>query len=105
MLSTTGKTRICALLLGLIFLAAQFHFCADLNGGPKRTHFCPFCASAAAAIAADSPILGMAPAVPRLEIARPQLLSATEVALLLSSRAPPISWDAELLPAGSIRSY
>jgi len=89
MLSATGKTRICALLLGLIFLAAQFHFCADLNGGVKSTHFCPFCSNAAAAIATDAPILGLAPAVTWLEIARPQLPSATEVTLIISPRAPP----------------
>ena len=89
MLSATGKTRIWALLLGLIFLAAQFHFCADLNGVANGTHFCPFCATAAATIATDFPILGMAHAITRLEIARPQLQSATQIVLIISPRAPP----------------
>jgi hypothetical protein len=67
---------------------AQFHFCADLNGS-SSTHFCPVCSTAAAAIATDAPLLGMASAVVRLEIAAPQIEMATTVATSISPRAPP----------------
>jgi hypothetical protein len=88
MLQITGKTRIFALLLGIVFLAAQFHFCADLSAG-SNAHFCPFCSTAGVAIAAQTPILGVAPIMARLEILSAQVLFSPEIALSISPRAPP----------------
>jgi hypothetical protein len=88
MLKLTSRTRACALLLGLIFLIAQFHFCADLSAG-NSTHFCPFCSTAGVAIAASTPILGVVPVVAHLEALPAQILFSTEIALSISPRAPP----------------
>ena len=76
-------------MLALAFLLAQFHLCADLSAGGNNTHFCPFCSTAASAITSHPPVLGIAPAVIRLEIAAPQIEIATTVAPSISPRAPP----------------
>ena len=89
MLSTVNKTRIFALLLGFIFLAAQFHFCADLSAGNSSTHFCPFCSTAGAAITMHAPILGAAPIVVSLVVFSTHIPVSTEVAFSISPRAPP----------------
>ena len=89
MLSAGDKIRVFALLLGLIFLAAQFHFCADLSAGNSSGHFCPFCSTAGAALATHVPFLGLAPAAVRLEARPAEMPVPSEVALSLSPRAPP----------------
>jgi hypothetical protein len=87
---STGKIRVCLLLLGLVFLAAQFHFCADLtaanNGGP---HFCPFCATAGVAIATSIPTIGLAPAIVPMELMPAQVVISAEATFSISPRAPP----------------
>src|ERR1700675_2106573 len=40
-----------ALLLGIIFLGAQLHFCADVTSAPTGTHICPVCSAVGAAVA------------------------------------------------------
>jgi len=87
-MKVTGNKACCAVLLALVFLLAQFHFCADLSAG-NNTHFCPFCSTAASAITSQPPVLGTAPAGIRLEIAAPQIEIATTVATSISPRAPP----------------
>jgi len=89
MLSAANKVRFFALLLALIFLAIQFHFCADLSAGNSSGHFCPFCFTAGAALATHVPFLGLAPAVVRLEARPAETPVPSEVALSLSPRAPP----------------
>ena len=88
MLRNAGKVRICALLLGLVFLAAQFHFCADLTSG--TSHFCPFCATTGAAIATAVPTIGLAPAIVPVELAPAQVLASTDVWFNIAPRAPPL---------------
>src|SRR5215831_20880087 len=85
MFSVRYKVKVFALLLGLIFLAAQFHFCADLSAGNSSGHFCPFCSTAGAAVATHVPLLGSAPATVRLE-AR---LAETAVSSEVAPSAPP----------------
>ena len=89
MRTARSPEKLCALLLALVFLLAQLHFCADLNGGSNNQHFCSVCSTTAAAIATDAPLLGLAEAVIRLEIAAPQIEIATTVATSISTRAPP----------------
>ena len=84
-----SKLKICALLLGLVFLAAQFHFCTDFSAGHNRAHFCPYCASSATAIIPPSPSMGIMLGIVRLEISLSQTPVSEEVLLSLSSRAPP----------------
>jgi len=87
--SIKNRARFCALLLGIIFLAAQFHFCADLNSGPSGPHLCPLCSTAGLAVTTRLPSISPPPVVNRLEL-RPTIPSfSVEVASGLSPRAPP----------------
>jgi len=89
MFSNPSRTRFCGLLLGIIFLAAQFHFCADLNSGPSGSHPCQLCSTAGSAITTQVLTLGVAPVVNRLELPAKTLPPSVEVPRLTSPRAPP----------------
>jgi hypothetical protein len=89
MFATPHKARYCALLLGIIFLAAQFHFCADLNSGPSGSHPCQLCSTAGTAIATQTLDLDVVPVVHRLEVFSNVLSPSVEVERATSPRAPP----------------
>src|SRR5260221_9277885 len=61
MQSKTHCIRILALLLGIIFLGAQFHFCTDLTAVPFASHVCPVCSTAGSATPAAAPINSIVP--------------------------------------------
>ena len=84
-----NRTRLGALLLGLFFLAAQFHFCADLNSRPSSAHPCQLCSTAGSAIATDTLNLSLVPVVDRLEVFTAILSPFLEVSSATSPRAPP----------------
>jgi hypothetical protein len=81
--------RFLALLLGIVFLAAQFHLCADLNSGASNSHPCPVCSVAGSVIVADPPVIAFVPVANALEI----LLVVDSPSAVLphatSPRAPP----------------
>jgi len=80
---------ILVLLVAFGFLAAQFHFCADLGSGPAGSHLCPICSHAGTAISAHSPGIVHVPIVDRFE-ARPLIVaSSSAVPRATSPRAPP----------------
>ncbi|HKV26146.1 MAG TPA: hypothetical protein VJN93_16240 [Candidatus Acidoferrum sp.] len=81
--------RIAAVLLGIIFLAAQFHFCADLNAGPGGSHPCQLCSAAASAVAAQTLNLSIIPVISRIEFSVPVLSSSVLLFRTISPRAPP----------------
>jgi len=81
--------RVCAVLLGIIFLAAQFHFCADLNSGPSGSHPCPLCSTAGSAVTTETLDLAVVPVVDRLEVFLTILSPSVEVPRTTSPRAPP----------------
>ena len=81
--------RVAAVLLGIIFLAAQFHFCADLNAGPGGSHPCQLCSAAGSAIAAQTLNLSVVPVVYRFEFSVPILASSFVLFRTISPRAPP----------------
>jgi len=91
MRSKATRVRIVALLLGIIFLGAQFHFCTDLSASasPSATHFCPVCSAAGSAVITQSPTVAIIPATQRLEVISlvPTVSSAFPRAV--SPRAPP----------------
>ena len=89
-MSSSSKARIGAILLALVFLAAQFHFCADLNAGNVNGHFCPFCSTAGLAIAPYVPVLELAPVTTRLEVHATEAPASNGIALSISPRAPPV---------------
>jgi hypothetical protein len=84
-----NKARFCALLLGIIFLAAQFHFCADLNSAPSGSHPCQLCSTAGSAITTQTPDLAVVPVVNRLEVFATILSPSVEIRRSTSPRAPP----------------
>jgi len=89
MRSKAQRVRLVALLLGIIFLGAQFHFCTDLSGSPSATHFCPVCSVAGSAVATQSPSVAIIPAANRLEVVSPVLTVSSAFPRAVSPRAPP----------------
>lgn len=83
------KARFWALLLGIVFLAAQFHFCADLNSGPAGSHPCQICSTAGTAVTTTAVNLAVIPVVHRLEVFAQVFAPALEVSRATSPRAPP----------------
>ena len=85
----TEHVRILALLLGMVFLGAQFHFCTDVPASASATHVCPVCSVAGAAVATESPTVAMIPATDRLEVVSLPLAAASVSPRAVSPRAPP----------------
>jgi hypothetical protein len=85
----TQRIRILALLLGIVFLGAQFHFCADLTAAPSASHICPICSAVGSVVATQSPSIAVVPVMNRLEVA-PLITSVfSAVPRATSPRAPP----------------
>lgn len=89
MFANPSKARLCALLLGIIFLAAQFHFCADLNSGPSGSHPCQLCSTAGSAVTTPTLDLAVVPVVNRLEVFAKIVSPSLEIQSFTSPRAPP----------------
>jgi hypothetical protein len=89
MFANPNKARLCALLLGIIFLAAQFHFCADLNSGPSGSHPCQLCSTAGSAVTTPTLDLAVVPVVNRLEVFTKIVSPFLETQSFTSPRAPP----------------
>jgi len=89
MRSKATRVRIVALLLGIIFLGAQFHFCADMSASPSATHFCPVCSTVGSAVATQSPTVAIIPATHRLEVVSLVLSVSSAFPRAVSPRAPP----------------
>jgi hypothetical protein len=89
MQSKTTRIRVLALLLGIIFLGAQFHFCADLTATPSASHICPLCSTAGAAVVTHSPVIANVPVMNRLEVALLVVSLCSAAPRATSPRAPP----------------
>lgn len=89
MLLRPNKLRMAALLLGMIFLAAQFHYCADLNSGPASSHPCQLCSTAGSIITTQTLHLALIPVVDRLEVFVTIVSPSVELPRITSPRAPP----------------
>jgi hypothetical protein len=89
MQAKTKRIRILALLLGVIFLGAQFHFCTDLTAAPSASHFCPLCSTAGSVVATQSPSVAIVPVTNRLEVAPLVVPVSSAVPRATSPRAPP----------------
>jgi hypothetical protein len=84
-----GRLQLSVLLLGIVFLAAQFHFCADLKSNPMGSHDCPFCAAADSAIVTQMPSVILVPILNSLESWAVFLNLFPEPPRATSPRAPP----------------
>lgn len=76
-------------LLAIVFLAGQLHFCADTTSGAFATHICPLCATAGTAILAPALSMAMIPVLQRLEVAAVAFEISLDVSRTISPRAPP----------------
>jgi len=83
------KAGFWALFLGIIFLAAQFHLCADLNSGPGGSHFCQLCSTVGSVVAAQSLHLSIVPVTRRIEVFTSVIFVSVEFSRATSPRAPP----------------
>src|SRR5712691_51436 len=89
MQSKAQRIRILALLLGVIFLGAQFHFCTDLTAAPSASHICPFCSTAGSVLTTQSPSIAIVPVTSRLEVTLLFVSISSAVPRGTSPRAPP----------------
>jgi hypothetical protein len=83
------RTALLIFLVGLSFLAAELHYCADLTVAPSASHICPVCSTAGSAVATHSPVIAIAPVANRLEIVLAVLSVSSTVPRATSPRAPP----------------
>src|SRR5260370_38728111 len=89
MQTQSRSIHILALLLGVVFLAAQFHFCTDLTATPSASHVCPVCLIAASVVAPRSPVIAIVPLTNRLELTSLAISASSTVPRATSPRAPP----------------
>jgi hypothetical protein len=85
----TNRVSVLVLLLGIVFLAAQFHFCADLTVTPSASHFCPTCFTVGSVVATQTPGIAIVPIMNRLEVAPLVVSGFSAVPRAISPRAPP----------------
>jgi hypothetical protein len=78
-----------ALLLGIIFLGAQLHFCADVTSAPTGTHICPVCSAVGAAVVTPTVSILVVSVVKPLELSSYVVASTSEIPRDTSPRAPP----------------
>jgi len=89
MLNKTQRIRVLALLLGIAFLGAQFHFCADLTATPSASHICPICSTVGSLVATQTPSIAMVPVLNRLEVTPLVVFDLSAAPRAASPRAPP----------------
>ena len=85
----TSRLGLLALLLGIAFLAAQFHFCADLTTDPSSSHVCPLCTAAGVAVLTYAPNVAIASIAERLGSVPGAANASIGVPRETSPRAPP----------------
>jgi hypothetical protein len=81
--------RTLALLLAVIFLGAQFHYCADLNSPPSGSHVCPLCSAVGSAVTPGTLDIVVAAAASRSEVPDVIARVSLEIPHSVSPRAPP----------------
>ncbi|SRR5258707_8859808 len=89
MQANTQRIRILGLLVGIIFLGAQFHFCTELTAAPSASHICPLCSTAGSVVATQSPIIAIVPVTNRLEVSPVLVSLSSAIPHATSPRAPP----------------
>jgi hypothetical protein len=77
------------LLLGVLLLGAQLHFCMDMTASPSDSHICPVCSVVGSAVAAPSPSVEIVQVSDRLELTPAIVMTSLAVPHAISPRAPP----------------
>ncbi len=85
----TKCVYILALLLAVIFLAAQLHCCVELNSVSAGSHACPICAAAGSVIVTPSLVIIMVQSINRFEMAGEMSKIFVVVLRNIGPRAPP----------------
>ena len=88
-MSSKPTRLIFVFLLVMLFVAGQFHLCADTNASDYASHACPFCATAGSVIFTPALSLAMIPVLGKLEVAAVAFELSVDVARETSPRAPP----------------
>jgi hypothetical protein len=78
-----------ALLLALVFLGAQLHYCADVTSAPIGTHICPVCSAVGAAVMTPPVSILVVSQVKPLETMIYAALVRAAIPRATSPRAPP----------------
>lgn len=85
----THKLTFVALLLAILFLAAQFHQCADLTSDAASSHVCPVCSAVATVVTTASPVIAFVSTESRFVAeASPRVISS-HIPYAASPRASP----------------
>jgi hypothetical protein len=84
-----NQLRFLALLLGILFLAAQFHYCADFTSDPSGSHICPVCSAAGSVVTTASPSIVFVALAHRLEVVAAPVVLSLDSPHAISPRAPP----------------
>jgi len=89
MSSRAHKLTFVALLLAILFLAAQFHQCADLTSDTSGTHLCPVCSTAGTVVASESPAMAVVSTEARFVAQPAPRVISSDIPYAASPRASP----------------
>jgi hypothetical protein len=89
--SWMSRIPILALCLVIILLAAQFHFCVDMNSQAASSHLCPLCAVAGLAVVTPMPSIALISLADRLTNVSAAGGMASANSRPTSPRAPPLA--------------
>jgi hypothetical protein len=78
-----------ALLLALVFLGAQLHYCADVTSAPTGTHICPICSAVGSVVMTPPVSILVFSQVKPLETMVYAAVGTAAVPRATSPRAPP----------------
>ena len=81
--------RLDCLLLAVVLLGAQFHFCADFTAGASGSHVCQVCTTAGHAVLAQALLTDYSPAFHRFKAVSYQAEFSSLSFGFTSPRAPP----------------
>src|ERR1035438_5525992 len=88
MFQHSHRLAFLAVILGIILLGAQLHFCAD-QGLPSSSHPCPLCSTAASVVPNPLPSIAVGHVVDRLEVIPVFVFASKSFPLLIAPRGPP----------------
>jgi hypothetical protein len=75
--------------IAILFIAGQFHLCADTSSGGFTSHVCPYCATAGSAVFTSTLSMAMIPVLGKLEVAAVAFEISADVPRTTAPRAPP----------------
>ena len=89
MAGKTQRVRVLAFLFAIIFVGAQFHFCAHITSGPSNSHPCPICSATGSVVVPHPPAIARGVTVTPLEVLAEVVPFSIQLPRAVSPRAPP----------------